>query len=451
MKRATILLSLVLSLATGPESGFALPVFPGACGCGSDTAAGRGGTIIRVTTLSDSGPGSLRAALEVSGPRIVIFEISGTIVLAEDIDMRHPYVTVAGQTAPAPGITIRGAAIRIVTHDVLIQHLRFRTGDRSGGPPYDNRDALGVESQAASGDEEAFNVVIDHCSFSWGVDENVAFFWPEVHDITISNSIMSEALNSPLHPKGPYHSMGLLVGDGINDVTIAYNLFASNRNRNPRLKGGTTSAVINNLMYNSGGPNVHIGDYEGTGGAIFASVVGNLAIPGPDSPNTADYTVLLDDENIAGTKTMLNSRVYVSDNACEAGGNCVENRVGSGAILVGSPPSQAPLPVGCEIYPSGQVMNRVLSQAGARPGDWDPVDLRVLSDVSTRGGRLISSQDDVGGWPNLPVVRRELTLPSDPHGDSDGDGYTNVEEWIHSFSDFSSDPAALPPGRLRIR
>ena len=126
---------LSVSLLLGVVPAFAqLPVFPGAAGFGTNTPAGRGGTVYKVTNLNASGAGSLNACTDASGPRVCIFEISGTISLTSDINVTNPYLTIAGQTAPSPGITLRGAALRISASDVLVQHIRLRAGDALAGP-----------------------------------------------------------------------------------------------------------------------------------------------------------------------------------------------------------------------------------------------------------------------------------------------------------------------------
>src|SRR3569832_941484 len=186
----------VLALGAG-ASHAALPVIPGATGYGITTPAGRGGTVYKVTNLNASGTGSLKAcASDASGPRVCVFEVSGTIHITEDMMIRWGNLTIAGQTAPSPGIMIRGGAIRIQASDILIQRVRVRVGDDQVGPSFDNRDALKLEGQDTKWGK---NVVIDHCSFSWSTDE-VASIWGQHDNITFSNDIFSEGLNESFHP-----------------------------------------------------------------------------------------------------------------------------------------------------------------------------------------------------------------------------------------------------------
>jgi len=241
-------------LCSVTEAREGLPVFPGAEGFGTTTSAGRGGSVYKVTNLKASGPGSLRFCIEASGPRVCVFEVSGTIDIsglgAWGLMIKKPYITIAGQTAPSPGITLRGATFVIETHDVLIQHLRFRPGDSEGsgcdsGP--DNCDAIAIVD--LRNEEDVYNVVIDHCSLSWAIDEVLSLWYPGVHDVTVRNSIMSEVLHKSHHPKGP-HGYGPIIGPNIKNVSMIGNLMAHCAQRNPFLREGTEVVMVNNVIYN---------------------------------------------------------------------------------------------------------------------------------------------------------------------------------------------------------
>jgi len=204
-----LILSLSVQLMAG-QHGFAV------------TSGGSGGQIIRVTNLESTGPGSLRAAMEAKGSRIIVFEVGGVIDLAKkSLKISEPFVTVAGQTAPSPGITVIRGAISISAHDVIVQHIRIRPGDageakRSGWEP---------DGLCAAG-SNAYNVVIDHCSLSWAVDENLSASGPRLegpqataHRITFSNCIIAEGLSKSSHLKGE-HSKGSLIHDCCQDIAI---------------------------------------------------------------------------------------------------------------------------------------------------------------------------------------------------------------------------------------
>lgn len=273
------------------SSGYRIPaksplrVFPGAEGFGTETAAGRGGVICKVTNLNASGSGSFRHCVEdLSGPRIVIFEVGGVITVEETIEIVNPNVSIYGQTALGDGIVIssgpklNGAALSIDADDVLMQHIRVRASDSTlYGSSRDEgtsccRDAFNVTN--------ANNVVIDHNSFSWGTDE-IAGTWYDVNNITWSYNIFAEGLHDAgVNSKGPA-GRGLLIGNGTEagNISIHHNLIANSYQRNPKIKVGGVVDIVNNLVSHwesrAGG---HDGRYGGT-----ANWVKNKWIAGPES------------------------------------------------------------------------------------------------------------------------------------------------------------------------
>jgi len=398
-----------------------LAVFPGAEGFGSTTRAGRGGNIIRVTNLSDSGAGSLRAALQQEGARIVVFELGGTIELDSPITVHHPFLTLAGQSAPDPGITLMGSGIVISTHDVLVQHIRSRPGDGPVGTEPENRDGISVVG-SRDGSADVYNVVIDHCSISWAIDEGASTWYDGVRDVTFSNNIIAENLSESRHPKGE-HSKGLLIGDHSRRISVIGNLFAHNMRRNPLLKGDTSSFVANNVIYNPGTEAIGFSDPERSGRSI-ATVVYNLFIPGPDT---------------AGSEFVWRGRGTRSGIEIFLDGNKVRN--GGLVEFVPPPPVASVLvssaPVWVEPFEPiavSQLQSVVLSGAGARPASRDSVDERIVQSVQNRTGTIIDSQNDVGGYPVSPPISVSLSIPENPHEDDDADGYTIVEEWLHSLA-----------------
>lgn len=389
----------------------ALPVYPGAEGFGTLTKAGRGGKILKVSNLKESGPGSLREALSADGARIVVFEVGGIIELSSAIVIDNPFVTIAGQTAPSPGITLKGAGLTIRTHDVLLQHIRIRVGDLDNGVNPLDRDGLMIHGPSS------YNVVIDHISVSWAIDEN-ASTWKPVSDITISNSIFSEGLYNSLHPKGP-HSMGFLVGSNAKNIYMRGNLFTHNVERNPRISGNTSVVLVNNLMYRPGNTTfVYIGS---PAGPSIVSLVGNVFI-------NSQRKFIGSNSIVVGNIASQGTKVYLSDNRSTDSlftySTSYDPRVLMPPIWL-SPQS---------IAASAVVKTLVLANAGARPADRDPVDQRIIQEVKTRAGRIIDSQEQVGGWPSQKMVFRPFVLPADPHGDDDSDGYTNIEDLLHKLA-----------------
>jgi hypothetical protein len=267
-----------------------LPAFPGAEGFGAFTTHGRGGQVIRVTSLSDDNVrGTLRWALTSSlnsGPRIIVFDVGGVIELRSPINIRNGNVYIAGQTAPGDGITLTGSQLSIQTSDVVVRHIRTRPGDGPVGTGYDGRDGLQIITH--SGNRQLRNIILDHVSTSWGVDEN-ASIWPStaagsrIENVTVQWSVISEALMNSFHSKGP-HSMGFLIGEGTRNVSFHHNLLAHNNQRNPRVKHDVLNAdIVNNVMYNWGEMSAEVGERTDLPPSTI-NFVGNFWKSGDDSP-----------------------------------------------------------------------------------------------------------------------------------------------------------------------
>lgn len=426
-------------------------------GYGVNTRGGRGGAILRVTNLNDSGAGSLRAALEASGPRIVIFEISGTINLHAEINVLEPYLTVAGQTAPSPGITIRYRAINIDTHDVVFQHFRMRMGDT-----YYNADSL---SNVLRVRNNAYNVVLDHLSLSWGVGTILAVAsdsWRQV-------SVLDCVIGPNLRIKNTETGMAALNAfSWQGEVTYARNLFVHNSNRSPWFGSGTRGSLINNVIYGSGNSDgapesqfgffqIIVADYDWYGNNewwhVEAAAENNLFIDSTGTgsgilsgthPTTKSIDVSLS-ENISSRDT----RMYLSGNVGpymtlqnQWAGVDFYNGVGyRSAIDYVTPPSWHSA-FGFNLLQPANVLTNVLANAGARPLDRDSIDVAAarqaaagaVNDVANMGTRIVS-QSDVGGWPTLAVNARSLQLPANPHAVATGESFrTNVEVWLETMA-----------------
>ncbi|MHC4534088.1 MAG: pectate lyase family protein [Planctomycetota bacterium] len=422
-----------------------LPVFPGAEGFGTKTIAGRGGKVIEVTSLTDDGPGTLRAAVNESCPRIIVFRVSGIIEIQSELQILHPFVTLAGQTAPGGGLCIKGAGIAIMTHDVLIQHIRVRPGNK-GPVDADINDAISIMGKYGGQNDDAYNVVVDHVSASWGEDETVST-WYGAHDITISWCIISEALNRSRHRKKT-HSAGLLIGDSSYHVSIHHNLLAHNDFRNPLISKGGTHDIVNNVIYNWGVLPAEVCDYDSN---TFLNFIGNYFIAG-SSTNPGPYEILFPEGN---------PKIYVEGNI---GPHRPDPNMNEWAIVGFRWGEEGVAP---EKYRSHtkfetpsisstspmEARDVVLANAGATIPQRDAVDLRIVNDVMNGTGSIIDSPDDVGGYPKLtsgtpPVDTDHDGMPdewesnrgldpedaSDGNGDLDSDGYTNIEEYLHSLS-----------------
>jgi hypothetical protein len=412
----------------------AVPVIPGAAGFGIETPAGRGGTVYRVTNLNASGAGSLKACIDGASARTCVFEVSGTIRLTSDLIIRNNKITIAGQTAPSPGILIRGAALKIQASDVLIQHLRVRPGDDRNGPDPANRDALKIEGTSS---KPVKNIVIDHCSFSWAIDETVSVWGP--HDnITFSNNIFAEALNKSLHPNG-YHGFGVILGaHSGSSITMVGNLFSSMVERNP-LSRTSELVFVNNVVYNRGTIDL---DIQGENGAnVKSTVIHNLFIRGPSySRDTSPIYI----HTSGSLRVGSGSRIFQGGNKHINYGGPVMSVTGSvysGLLVTSSYPvwngSLSP-----QHNTNDAVYNRVLAYAGARPTDRDSVDKRIVAQVKARSGVIINCVADdgssrcknrhAGSYPWISQHRRTLSLPSSQNKVT-SNGYTNLENWLHSM------------------
>lgn len=435
--RAGLTTALACAALAAPFTAGALPVIPQAAGYGMQTPAGRGGKVYRVTNLNPSGAGSLKACVDASGPRVCVFEISGTIKANADLVVRNPYITIAGQTAPSPGVTYRGGALWIATSDVLVQHMRFRAGDDPDGPAYENRDSLKIV--AIKNTPPARNVVIDHCSFSWAVDETVQV-WTNWDNISLTNNIVSEGLHESFSPLGT-GGYGMIVGPWDGKIFISGNLLAHNYSRNP-LSRASQFVFVNNVVYGSGNMDV---DLQSEGLVTHNTIVGNVFIRAPYS-NYGNKPVHI--RNTGSWPVPASSKVFVADN------DAVEASVDDPWSIVGATGGSVPTSMRASLPPTwpanvtrlpvreSVTYERVLRNVGARPADRDPVDSRVIQQVRNRTGKVINCvspngtkrcEKNAGGWPTLAQNRRALTLPSNPD-EVTPSGYTKLELWLHEMA-----------------
>ncbi len=439
MKSSAFLAAGLLAIAGATQ---ARPVIPGGAGFGMETVAGRGGPVYRVTNLNASGSGSLKACIDQAGPRTCIFDVSGTIRITSDLTIRNDKITIAGQTAPSPGILLRGAAIKIQASDVLIQHIRVRTGDDTNGPDPANRDALKIEGSSS---KKVQNIVIDHCSFSWAIDETVSVWGP--HDnITFSNNIFAEPLNESIHPNKSgsgyqTHGFGVILGAySGSSITMVGNLFAHSVERNP-LSRAAEFVFVNNLVYNRGTMDLDLQseDYRSTKN----TVLNNLFIRGPSySRDTSPIYI-----RTSGTlKLGSSSRVYQAGN--HDVGYPRELLTLTGGSTISGLLTTASYPVwngGLSVQNTANdaVYNRVLKFSGARPTDRDTVDKRIVANVKARTGAIINCvasngstrcKKNAGSYPWIAQNRRALALPANYRSIA-SNGYSNLENWLHSLDE----------------
>jgi len=348
---------------------------------------------VEVRVVSEPTREAFDEAVNAAGPRVVVFETSGTIDLGEErFTVDYDKLYLAGQTAPSPGITLVRGGFWIDANDCVIQHLRVRPGDagnESGWEPDTVRTADGSR-----------NNVIDHCTATWSVDENVSPGY-ESTDTTISNCIVAEALDDASHHKGP-HAYGMLVGNGATGVAIMGNVFAHNVARNPRLKAETESVVVNNVMY-------HFGEAINLDPSTVSSIVGNGFLRADE-----------DDANIE------DGQAYIEDNFTDGDANMVAGtEVYAGRAL---------WPSEFTAMDSDRVVEHDLTYAGARPADRTENDARVVDAVRNREGDYIDSQDDVGGYPDLAENTHSLEVPE-----------SDLRGWLEAWAVAVEEPGVSPP------
>lgn len=399
-------LALLGSAALAPAA-LARPAFPGAVGHGSQAQGGRGGRIIMVTTLADSGRGSLRACIEAKAPRVCVFRVGGVIRYSTlRPDITNPYITIAGETAPGGGILIthsggKNAFTPFViknTHDVVVRHVRVRM-DRPGEIR---------RADSAFIIENSRHVILDHVSASWARDENVGGF-AQNDNITISWSIFAEGV--PRHDK-----CALLSADpsGPQRLTFAHNICAHNGDRNPDInfQPGSCVDVVNNVLYNA---QVQFSEVWESYGGTPVNIVGNYYKRGPNTPATA-WAI---DRPLVESKGR--ARIYYADNVMDGQG------------LVVAPVAEAarvPSPV-CPLsvrpLPAAKAYSEALAKSGAFPRD--AVDTRIVQEVRTRTGH-INQRDRI-----LPPIPN-----ANPYLDSDQDGMSNLWEREHGSNPIAADP-----------
>jgi len=432
-----------------------IPSFPGAEGGGMWSFGGRGGKVYVVTSLADSGPGTFREACEAGGARVVVFNVAGIIRLKDRIRIRAPYITIAGSTAPGDGVCIAGNTVELETHDIVIRHMRFRRGATGVG---DRNDSIGGNPVG--------NVMIDHVSASWGLDENMSMYrhmygppgggkelkLPTVN-ITIQNSIFSEALDTY------EHAFGSTIGG--HNSTFHHNLWASNTGRNPSVGMDGDFGFANNVLFNWKHRTVDGGDH-----LSLYNIINNYLKPGPVTPmgEPIRFRILKPEARRGKNAPRDFGKAYVHGNVVEgnervtrdnwAGGVQLGDEYNPEEILpkvrVDEPMPMAPV----TIQSAEDAYETVLANAGATRPRRDPVDRRIVAMVRTGkvtyepGKGIITDVNQVGGYPGYeggPYTDSDKdglpddweakyglnpNDPSDASKDASGDGYTNIEAFI---------------------
>jgi pectate lyase len=410
------------------------PAFPGAEGFGAKAVGGRGGKVLAVTTLEDYNPkreapipGSLRWAVDAPGPRIVVFRVAGVIELKASLAVTEPHLTIAGQTAPGDGICLTNYTFAVRADEVIVRHLRFRLGDAA----MKELDSLDVFS--------AKNVILDHCSASWSVDETLSVTGEGCRDVTVQWCFITESLDASAHHKGTHGYGSLIRADG--GITFHHNLYAHHRTRCPRpgtygQPPGLLLDFRNNVVYDWISP----AGYTSKDPARL-NYVGNYLKPGP---STRERVWMF---SVGGAATQMFAADNMLDNPRVAG------RQDWDLIEHAQPVNRLEKPFEAATVTTDSAttaLARILESAGASLPQRDAVDRRIVDEVREGTGRVINSPADVGGLPKYassepPADGDQDGMPDawekahgldpanaqDGPGDADGDGYTNVEEFLN--------------------
>ncbi len=456
-----------------------IPAFPGAEGGGKYSFGGRGGKVYVVTNLNDDGPGSLRWACEQGGARIVVFNVAGIIKLKTPLIIRAPYITIAGQTAPGDGVCVAGESVWINTHDVVIRYMRFRRGETNVGRRDD-----------AIGGNPVGNIMIDHVSASWGLDENMSMYRHMYNDstgkiedkfgtvnITIQNSIFAESLDTW------NHAFGSTLGG--ENCTFMRNLWANNTGRNPSIGWNGIFNFVNNVVFNWVHRSVDGGDYRAQ-----YNIINNYFKPGPATPKNTPvgHRILKPESGRSKLKYLVFGRAYVNGNIMEGYDHITKDNWNGGVQVEDEPNAgkytpfmkvNKPLPMPeITVLSAKDAFNYALSNAGATLPRRDAVDKRIAEQIRTgkiayrndvklpetqfKHRRLpidsykmgiITDVSQVGGYPEYKGTPYKDTdndgMPdawekkvglnpnnaADASLDRNKDGYTNIEEYLNSVVD----------------
>lgn len=421
--------------------------FPGAEGFGRYTVGGRGGRVIKVDTLADDGPGSLRAALRAEGPRIILFDVAGTIELERSIVLTAGQVTIAGQSAPGDGVTLKNYGLVIKADEVIVRYIRSRPGSGSG----EETDAISVGSGR--------NIIIDHCSASWATDETLTVSphgskrLRAIDNVTVQWSMITESLNDSVHSKGQHGYGSLVRGSAGAGYSFHHNIWAHHKARMPRPGNyidaetdpeGPLFDFRNNVFYNWGGA---ASGYNSDKNSVSRyNFVNNYYLRGSDSSKSLAF----DESNAL-------SRLHFSGNFMNGelpGDPWSLVRFKDGRTMGENNPFPA---AAIHTQAADKAFEAVLNRAGASLAR-DSADQRLIEQLRNRTGNLIDRVEQVGGWPLLETGKprpdsdddgipddweRHHGLDpmdaSDGNGDANGNGFTDLEDFLNSLVSYSGD------------
>ncbi|MCR4264182.1 MAG: dockerin type I domain-containing protein [Candidatus Roizmanbacteria bacterium] len=455
MKSLAFLFICVLLLNTVPtaQAASSVPSFPGAEGFGAQSIGGRGGKVIEITNLNDSGTGSLRACVDATGARTCVFRVSGTIQTTSIITIKNPYITIAGQSAPGQGIMLKAApsygkgSLAIRTHDVIIRHIRFRTGPSTDSSP----ERRGITVESASSTNTPYNIILDHVSISWATDDNLTLI-DGVRNFTVQWSIISEALDNSTHTEGA-HSKGFAISGKMfnssthtENVSVHHNLLAHNSDRNVRHAAWGIVDMVNNIVYDWDVSAIEANDGQTK---VPMNIVSNyFKLPSVLSSGSVAPEVIVDDgEGNGGASIYVFGNIGPHRSSDSLSQDLIVYSASRSYIV----PTKFSTPA-ITTSTASQAYANVLAQAGARLPYFDTVDQRIINEVQNATGRIIDDPSDVGGWPVIQSVIVDNDADNDGMDDPweissfgntsrgsstnssvdfDSDGYTDLEEFLN--------------------
>jgi len=427
-----------------------VPAFPGAEGFGKWTTGGRGGDVYAVTNLRDAGPGSLRRGLvSARGPRTIVFDVGGTLTLKSPLVIENKSgITLAGQTAPGKGITLRDHCFHIRnSREIVVRYLRVRLGDRNKKQG-DSPDTMTVDHND--------QVILDHLSLSWGIDGNSDYRGNS--NMTLQWLIYSEALNRSLHHTGD-HAMCTSLRDCRGNTTLHHNIYSTSRDRHPTIGSGTGARGFADVIVDF--RNCVVYNWTGTAnlGGMKVNVVDNYFKPGPCSDSRA-LPIWIKDGDTSGARGYMAGnyfeRMPVGYNRDNYSAVIYDRRwryVATDRRRWASAEPFGAAGSGPVTQNARDAYQTCLRHAGCSLVR-DTVDERTIENIRKGRGRVIDSQEQVGGWDPYPEIHRPAGWdtdgdgmpdawershgldpgnPADGNGDADGDGYTNLEEYLNSL------------------
>ncbi|CCH47321.1 hypothetical protein [Pseudodesulfovibrio piezophilus] len=361
-----------------------------------------GSNIIHVTSLDDDGPGTLREALEKDGPKIIVFEESGTILLKSDLIITHDKTTIAGETAPSPGIIIHNGSLHIRASDIVVSHVAIYPGSSNDPQIAENRDGISIYG-SPSKNIQRNNILLHNVSVGWAVDENIGIQGLTDH-IKIVRSLIAQPLVTGGHPKGS-HSMNILLGGTVKRVIIVGSVLAGAEYRSPRLLTGNRVSFINNVIVGPGLRATHLDTSQTVLQPGAIDLIGNVYFP-TAATKCNSYAIDIDSQFLKATPA---TTVHLDDNAvlesCKT--DCLKLTNATMNLLAEEPVTQ----FGWKVISSKNVTEGVYPYVGSHPAQRNPIDAKVIRSIEDCSISLMQEMRDTGGYSSLKSIPTNDDVP----------------------------------------